>query len=126
MERVFPFFANEKNLEAITPPWLNFHVVGRKGDLIDYRLRLHGIPLRWQSRIEEWIPNKRFVDTQVRGPYRVWHHTHEFFSTPEGTRMVDTIRYQLPLGISLGRGLVEKDLSHIFQYRRNKISELMK
>ena len=85
---VFPFFADAGNLEAITPAWLRFAIVPpppadvRAGALIEYRLRLHGIPVSWLTRIEEWVPGERFVDVQLRGPYALWHHTHEF--EPDG------------------------------------------
>ena len=87
-EEVFPFFADAGNLEAITPPWLRLRVVTprpiemRAGALIEYRLALHGLPIRWLTRIEEWVPGVRFVDAQLTGPYRLWHHTHEF--APDG------------------------------------------
>ena len=83
-EAVFPFFADAGNLEAITPPWLGFEVVTprpiemRAGALIEYRLGLHRLPIAWLTRIEEWEPGVRFVDMQLTGPYRLWHHTHEF------------------------------------------------
>src|SRR5918997_5030628 len=81
---VFEFFADALNLEAITPAWLSFRVITpgpiemRPGALIEYRLRLHGVPVRWLTRIEVWEPGRRFVDVQVRGPYRLWHHTPGF------------------------------------------------
>ena len=91
-EEVFPFFADAGNLEAITPPWLGFHVVTprpiemRPGALIEYRLRLHRLPIAWLTRIEEWVPSERFVDMQLTGPYRLWHHTHEFREHPTAAR----------------------------------------
>jgi ligand-binding SRPBCC domain-containing protein len=129
---VFPFFADARNLEAITPPWLRFHVVTPRpidmhaGTLIEYRLRLHGLPIRWLTRIEEWVPGERFVDAQVKGPYALWHHTHEFEPTRDGgTLMRDTVRYALPLG-PLGevahRLFVARDLRRIFDYRRDQLS----
>ena len=124
---VFPFFADAHNLEAITPPWLGFRVVTpapiamRAGALIEYRLRLHGLRLAWLTRIDEWTPGVRFVDSQLAGPYALWHHTHEF--APDGaggTLMTDTVRYALPLG-PLGevarRAFVARDLERIFDYR---------
>jgi hypothetical protein len=81
---VFPFFADARNLEAITPPLLRFEVVTpgeiplRVGALIQYRLKLHGVSLNWLTSIQEWDPPHRFVDQQVRGPYALWHHTHDF------------------------------------------------
>ena len=117
---VFPFFADAGNLEAITPQWLAFRIVTprpiemRAGALIEYRLRLHRLPVSWLTRIEEWEPGVRFVDMQLHGPYRLWHHTHEF--EPDGaggTVMRDTVRWALPLG-PLGevarRAFVARDL----------------
>ena len=103
-EDVFPFFADARNLEAITPPILRFEVVTpgeiamRVGTLIQYRLTLRGIGVDWLTSIQEWDPPHRFVDVQVRGPYQLWHHTHEFAPHPEGTLMRDTVRYALPYG----------------------------
>jgi ligand-binding SRPBCC domain-containing protein len=133
--KVFPFFADAANLEAITPPWLGFEVVTprpvamRPGALIEYRLRLHRLPVGWLTRIEEWVPGERFVDMQLTGPYRLWHHTHEFRAHPEGgTLMTDTVRYALPLG-PLGslahRVLVRRDLERIFDYRARAVPALV-
>jgi ligand-binding SRPBCC domain-containing protein len=130
-ETVFPFFADAGNLEAITPPWLGFEIVTPRpiamgvGTLIEYRLRLHGLPISWLTRIEAWEPGVRFVDAQLTGPYRLWHHTHEF--EPDGaggTLMRDTVRYALPLG-PLGeiahRLFVARDLERIFDFRREEV-----
>src|SRR5512135_2403182 len=90
---VFAFFAEARNLEAITPPFLRFEILPpvpeaiRPGALIDYRLRLFGLPFRWRTRIEGVEPEQRFVDVQLRGPYRLWHHTHTFEDAPGGTRV---------------------------------------
>ena len=120
---VFPFFAEAANLEAITPPWLHFRIVTaqpvemREGALIEYRLRLRGIPLRWRTRIDVWEPGVRFVDRQLSGPYRLWHHTHEFEADGPGhTLMRDTVRYEVPLG-RLAHPLVTRDLDRIFDFR---------
>jgi ligand-binding SRPBCC domain-containing protein len=125
-EDVFPFFADAQNLETITPPWLRFEVTKppqtmREGALIEYRLTLHRIPVRWRTRIEEWAPPYRFVDVQLKGPYALWHHTHEFARHGGGqTVMRDTVRYALPLG-PLGRLahslFVKRDLDRIFDYQ---------
>jgi uncharacterized protein (TIGR01777 family) len=133
-EEVFPFFSDPANLERITPPFLGFRVRGTStaqignGTLIDYALRLHGIPLRWQSRIESWAPPRVFVDTQTRGPYALWHHTHEFEEDAGGTIIRDRVRYRLPfgaLGDWIGSGLVRRDLAAIFDFRRQRIQELL-
>jgi ligand-binding SRPBCC domain-containing protein len=129
---VFPFFADAGNLEAITPPWLAFRVITprpielRIGALIEYRLTLHRLPINWLTRIEEWEPGVRFVDAQLRGPYALWHHTHEFEPAGEHhTLMRDTVRYALPLG-PLGeiahRAFVARDLQRIFDFRRDYLT----
>ncbi len=131
---VFAFFADAFNLEALTPPLLRFEVVTRRpiamaaGTRIDYRLRLHGLRLSWQTEIRDWSPPHRFVDTQLRGPYRVWHHTHEFEPVAGGgTLMRDTVRYRpalWPLG-ELAMPLVRRDLAAIFDYRRDAVARLL-
>ena len=130
-EEVFPFFADAGNLEAITPAWLGFRIVTprpidmRAGALIEYRLRLHGVPVSWLTRIESWEPPVRFVDAQLRGPYALWHHTHEFEADGDGgTLMRDTVRYALPLGpvgALAHRALVRRDLAAIFDFRRGAV-----
>lgn len=130
---VFEFFSDVRNLERITPPFLNFNVrdlstkeLG-EGTLINYSLRLHGLPMRWQSRIEDWKPNERFVDTQTSGPYALWHHTHEFEPHNGGTIVRDRVRYRLPLG-ALGDlvagAWIRSDLRRIFDYRRLQMMSL--
>ena len=127
----FEFFADAFNLEAITPPWLGFEVATpapiamSAGTLIEYRLRLHALPLRWLTRIEEWAPGRRFADRQLRGPYRLWHHTHTFAAHEAGTVVRDLVRYALPLG-PVGRlvraAVVRRDLDRIFDYRRDAVA----
>lgn len=136
VERAFEFFSRAENLEAITPPWLRFRVVTPppiemgKGTLIAYRLRLHGAPIRWLTRIEEWDPPHGFVDRQLSGPYRLWHHTHRFEPDGEGrTRMHDVVRYGHrlgPLGSLAQRLVVERDLERIFDFRRDAIAALLR
>jgi ligand-binding SRPBCC domain-containing protein len=128
---VFAFFAQARNLEAITPPWLRFEVLGdpgeiRPGTLIEYRLRLHAVPVRWLTRIDELRAGRAFVDRQVRGPYRLWHHTHEFAADGDGTVVRDSVRYALPfggLGALAHRLFVRRDLERIFDYRRAAVRE---
>jgi ligand-binding SRPBCC domain-containing protein len=131
-DEVFPFFADARNLEAITPPLLRFRVVTpepielRAGALLQYRLRLHGLSLDWLTRIAEWVPGERFVDEQIAGPYRLWHHTHEFAPHGDGaTLMRDTVRYALPLWPlgELAAPLVRRDLARIFDFRRAACAE---
>src|SRR4051812_20455637 len=130
-EASFRFFGDALNLEAITPPWLGFRVVTPgpiamgPATLIEYRLRLHGLPIRWRTTIAVWDPPHRFVDVQLSGPYRMWHHTHDFEPTAGGgTLMRDTVRYALPFG-PLGelahRLLVRRDLERIFDFRQEAV-----
>jgi ligand-binding SRPBCC domain-containing protein len=130
---VFPFFADARNLEAITPPVLGFRVMGegpiemRAGALIQYRLRLRGLSLDWLTRIDEWEPGARFVDSQLAGPYRLWHHTHTFERQGSGTLMRDLVRYALPgwpLG-ELAAPLVRRELAAIFDFRRDTVARLL-
>jgi hypothetical protein len=132
LDEVFAFFADAGNLEAITPPAVGFEMLTPQpismhaGTLIEYRIRLFGIPVRWCTRIETFEPLVRFSDVQLRGPYRSWHHLHEFFATAGGTLMVDTVDYALPLGPlgTLAHGLfVRRMLDDIFDYRRAQIAE---
>jgi len=130
---VFEFFSAETNLETLTPPWLNFKVIGKStpqiqaGTLIDYRLKIYGIPIKWRTLIEVWKPGECFVDSQLRGPYRKWHHTHTFQDAPGGTLMSDRVIYQMHMGragdIAAG-WKVRRDVNGIFAFRRQKIGEL--
>lgn len=130
-EDVFGFFSDACNLEEITPPFLDFEVVTlqpiqmKVGTLIEYRLRVHGVRLSWLTRIDVWEPGVRFVDRQLKGPYRLWHHTHHFEPDGESTLMRDVVRYALPLG-PLGemarKVVVQGDLDRIFDFRQAEIS----
>jgi ligand-binding SRPBCC domain-containing protein len=132
-EEVFPFFADAHNLEAITPPLLGFSVVTegpiemRVGALIQYRLRLRGLRLDWLTRIDEWEPGVRFVDIQLAGPYRLWHHTHSFEPQGGGTLMRDSVRYALPLWPlgELAAPLVRRELAAIFDFRHTAVARLL-
>ena len=134
-DEVFGFFADARNLERITPPLLRFAVVTPDpiemgvGTLIQYRLRLHGVPVSWLTSIQAWEPPHRFVDTQVRGPYALWHHTHAFAPDGDGTRMVDTVRYAVgfgPLGELAHRVLVRRDVEAIFTFRAQTVPALLR
>jgi ligand-binding SRPBCC domain-containing protein len=131
--RVFPFFAAAENLERITPPELRFRIVTplpvemREGALIDYRLSLEGIPFRWRTRITEWAPPRAFTDTQVAGPYHTWVHRHAFEEVDGGTRMVDEVRWRVPLwplgGLVLP--IVRRKVARIFRYRQEMLAALL-
>lgn len=133
IDQVFAFFADARNLEQITPPWVGFKILSmstdciEEGTIICYRLRLHGVPLHWRTKICAWDPPSSFVDEQTRGPYKIWRHTHTFEAHGNRTKMLDEVQYSLPFGI-LGRIVhwlkVRKDVSLIFDYRRDRINEL--
>ena len=120
---VFPFFADASNLERLTPPSLRFQILTPSpiemvvGTLIDYRIRLRGIPMRWQSEITEWEPPHRFVDEQRRGPYRQWIHEHTFTPQDGGTLAVDIVQYAVLGGVTIQRLFVAPELRRIFDYR---------
>lgn len=132
-EKVFSFFSDENNLEKLTPSWLKFRVLSKstpsmgKGTEINYSLRWHGIPLRWQSRIEAWDPPHVFSDNQVKGPYSRWYHQHLFHPLGEGTLVGDMLSYALPLSplssILMGKK-IGKDVKAIFLYRAQKLATL--
>lgn len=129
LAEVFAFFSQAGNLDRLTPPWLHFNILGQAdpelkvGTLISYKLAWHGFPLAWTSRIEEWRPPTLFVDVQVKGPYRLWHHLHTFEARGGGT--LDMVRYAIPmgpLGDSCAGMLVRRDGERIFDYRARQIS----
>jgi ligand-binding SRPBCC domain-containing protein len=132
-KEVFAFFSEPRNLEAITPPWLGFRIVGQstarieEGTELTYRLRIHGLTVTWRSRIEEWRPDESFVDVQLKGPYAAWHHTHTFHDLGSATLIRDRVRYRLPLG-SLGHWVggryIASDIKSIFAYRTARTAEL--
>ena len=130
LPEVFAFFADAGNLERITPPWLRFRILSpqpvemRAGALIDYRLRLHWVPIRWRSEITAWDPPRRFVDEQRRGPYRTWIHEHEFAERDGGTEARDTVRYAVLGGVLVDVLGVRRDVGKIFEYRERRLREL--
>jgi len=129
-EQVFEFFADARNLEAITPPWLQFSILTPcpvsmgVGALIDYKLRIHGVPVKWQTEITAWDPPHRFVDEQRRGPYRRWVHEHRFEVCAQGTLMIDNVRYVVPGGRLVDWLFVRRDVTRIFAYRSERLREL--
>jgi len=130
IEEVFGFFADPANLGRLTPPWLDFRVLDcsteqiEEGSLIEYQLRLHGIPIGWCSLISAWEPTQRFVDEQVRGPYRRWHHTHTFDEIEGGVQVSDHVRYAVWGGALMNRLFVQRDLERIFDYRTQALREV--
>jgi ligand-binding SRPBCC domain-containing protein len=132
LREVFPFFADPRNLEAITPPWLRFELKARenlemrRGLKIDYRLRLHGMPFSWQSEITVWDPPLRFVDEQVRGPYRLWRHDHRFEEKDGRTLVRDHADYAVPGGWLVQKLVVGRELRRIFEFRRRTLEEIFR
>lgn len=131
LNEVFDFFADAFNLETITPPILKFRVLTpapismQAGQLIDYRLRLRGIPIRWRSEIAAWEPPYRFIDRQVIGPYRLWHHEHTFEERDQGTFVRDRVEYAVPGGEIVHRLFVRNDVRTIFEFRFRRLNELL-
>jgi ligand-binding SRPBCC domain-containing protein len=132
-ETVFSFFSKAENLEILTPPWLKFKIMNqstpeiRKGTLINYKLRIHGAPVRWRTLIGEWKPNESFVDTQLKGPYKKWYHVHRFENVPGGTLITDDVTYEIP-GWIFGKLIlpwIKRGVSTIFAYRQEMIQKLV-
>lgn len=129
-DEVFPFFADAKNLGKITPPWVQFKILTqtpitmRPGTLIDYRIRVHGFPVRWQTEITEWNPPSHFADVQLRGPYTQWHHMHRFEEKNGGTLCIDDVEYRPRGGALIHRLFVRRDVERIFAHRRQRLIEL--
>lgn len=135
IEETFSFFADAFNLQEITPPWLRFEILTpppismAAGALIDYRIRIRGIPVRWRTCITEWSPPYRFVDEQIQGPYRLWRHEHVFTEDAQtgGTCMLDRVTYAIPgwvLAPMINRFYVKNDLDRIFRYRQDTLLSL--
>jgi ligand-binding SRPBCC domain-containing protein len=125
-DEVFGFFSRAENLQALTPEWLHFRILTplpiemRRGTLIDYRIRIHGLPMTWQSEISAWDPPHVFVDKQRRGPYRRWVHTHQFVEARTGTLVQDAVDFAVPGGF-LVEPFVARDLRRIFRHRHLRL-----
>ena len=135
VERVFDFFADAGNLERITPPELNFHIITpqpidiKKGALIDYRLKLRGLPITWKTIISEWNPPYSFVDTALKSPYKQWIHRHTFTALAENQTLIeDEVKYRLPLEPlgDLAHFFVRRELDYIFDFRQKTVAEVLR
>jgi ligand-binding SRPBCC domain-containing protein len=131
-QEVFTFFARAENLGTLTPPELGFRIITslpivmEAGAIIDYTIRLWKFPMVWRTRITTWEPPLRFVDEQLRGPYRQWTHQHTFIEVEGGTRIEDEVHYRLPFGI-IGRVIapaIRLQLGRIFRYRESTVQSL--
>ena len=134
VEEAFAFFADARKLQAITPPWLRFRIVQaprrlEQGALLEYRLRLFGVPIRWRTEIVEWRPPFGFTDVQLAGPYRRWQHTHRLRRVAGGTEIHDRVVYRLPyepLAGLFAPVTVQRWLAAIFDYRACRTSALLR
>jgi ligand-binding SRPBCC domain-containing protein len=131
IDEVFPFFADPQNLPLFIPDWISFGMVRprpvtmARGVLIDYAVRLHGIPFGWRSEITAWDPPHHFVDEQRKGPYRYWIHSHTFEAVSASRTIVrDDVRYAVPGGSLVHKLVVERDLNRIFSHRRQQVEKL--
>jgi ligand-binding SRPBCC domain-containing protein len=126
LDETFAFFADAANLQRLTPPWLHFRITTampvqmRDGAVIDYRIRVHGLPMPWRSRIVRWEPGICFVDRQLVGPYRWWNHEHRFEPVAGGTLVVDHVEYVPRLRLLTGH-LVRRELERIFAFRHHAL-----
>jgi hypothetical protein len=135
LSEVFEFFSNAENLNKITPPDMQFKILTplpiiiKKGTLIDYKIKVSGIPFNWQTEITEWEPNKRFTDKQLKGPYRVWIHEHTFEEKDGKTIMNDHVQFLSPgwfLEPIINKLFIEKKVKGIFTYREKILNNLFK
>jgi ligand-binding SRPBCC domain-containing protein len=133
LEEVFQFFSKAENLNLLTPPELSFKILTplpikmQAGTLIDYRIKLNGIPFNWRTEISTWKVNECFVDQQLKGPYKIWHHTHSFTAVKEGTLMIDEVKYLSPgwiLEPLIEKFFIKKKVEGIFDYRNSKLKEI--
>lgn len=129
VEEIFPFFADAYQLEAITPPWFNFQVLTPRpiemhaGQIVDYKLRIRGVPVHWKTNISAWEPNIRFVDEALKSPYKFWHHEHLFEPCDEGTRVIDIVHYGVPGGGLIHSLFVRREVQKIFEYRQQALQQ---
>ena len=129
-EQVFNFFSDAMQLERITPPLLRFSVLTpqpiqmRPGLLLDYRLQIRRIPIFWRTEISVWEPPFRFVDQQLRGPYKRWYHEHTFEEVDGQTIVRDEVHYIPRGGRLIHKFLVKPDLEKIFRFRQDKLSDI--
>lgn len=130
IERAFAFFSDARNLEHMTPPWLNFRIqtplpiVMTEGTVIDYRIDLYGLPIPWRTRIDVWEAGVRFVDRQIAGPYLWWRHEHRFDAIAGGTRVTDHVEY-VPRAAWVSAWMVRRDVARIFSFRQQVLGSLL-
>jgi ligand-binding SRPBCC domain-containing protein len=130
LDKTWDFFSRAENLARITPAWMHFRILTpgplelKQDSLIDYRIRMHGLPMLWRTRIIDWNPPYQFIDLQIKGPYTLWHHQHTFKACDEGTACTDRVMYKLPggpVGPMVHALQIRRMLGEIFRYRRKVI-----
>ncbi len=132
IEETFAFFSDAFNLNRLTPSWVGFQILSkpplemRENALIDYSIRIRGVPVRWRTQILSWNPPHSFVDLQIKGPYQWWHHTHRFESCDQGTRVIDEVEYRAPLAWLSHPLMVTRDVERIFDYRETALQAILK
>jgi len=134
MEQAWPFFSSPANLNRITPPQLKFQFIGAppanvyEGLVIRYRIRpMLNIPVKWVTKITALEKNIFFIDEQIKGPYKIWHHEHHFKTVDGGVLMTDILEYDIGwglLGWLAGEMWVHKQVWNIFSFRQKTLSEL--
>lgn len=134
IEEVWDFFSKPENLNELTPPSLHFKTLsGEKektysGQIITYRIRiLPFIHIHWVTEIKNVIPYSSFIDEQRMGPYKFWHHYHQFIVTDTGVDIIDTVHYKVGfsfIGEILRHLWIKHKLKKIFDYRKEKIVQL--
>jgi ligand-binding SRPBCC domain-containing protein len=130
LPEVFPFYADARNLQELTPKFLDFKILTetdltmRAGLIIDYRIGLHGIPMKWRTEITAWEPMHRFIDEQRKGPYTLWRHEHTFVEENGGTWVIDRVDYDMIFGFMVEGVLVRPELKKIFGYRGERLQQL--
>tara|TARA_B100000029_G_scaffold511935_1_gene607236 strand:+ start:1600 stop:2091 length:492 start_codon:yes stop_codon:yes gene_type:complete len=128
IKEVFNFYSEAKNLNLITPPFLDFNIFSQSSSInestiFQYRLKIHGIPVKWKSLIKEWSPPNKFVDIQLSGPFIKWHHVHLFSSLGDKTKITDKVEYIVPGGALIHNLFVKRDLLNIFNYRKRALNK---
>jgi len=134
LEEAWNFFSRPENLREITPNDLDFTIISDvpeemyEGMLITYKVRpIFGLRTKWTSKISNIKEKSYFIDEQISGPYKLWHHQHFFREIKNGVEMKDIVHYAIPLAPFsniIVKSIVKKKLIYIFEFRKNKIKEI--
>ncbi|MCG8552181.1 MAG: TIGR01777 family oxidoreductase [Desulfobacterales bacterium] len=123
---LFAWHERDGAISRLTPPWAPLSLVARKGKGIDkgvevtFKIKIFGIPMKWQARHIDYKENAMFRDCQIKGPFAFWEHSHLFHErSTDLSVMEDQVRFQLPFGIfSLPfYGYAKRELKRMFFYR---------